>query len=320
MKKLDTLTYSLVVSLVASICMLLPNQSFAQDHNEDTVIQISIHSRPLQRIGNTFESIWLIDNQTTQVPLKKTMELDILHRFGTVQNGYSDLLGLYAPSNIRIGFGYVPLDNFMVGVGFTKEKLLWDLNYKYALIKERGAKPAPVSVTYFGNVAADTRSEDNFTKTSDRFSYFNQLMVSKKVTRDFSAQISLNHSHMNVVEAYINDANEQVAKMKNDHLSFSVLARYKISSATAFIADFDQPITNHHMNNPYPNISAGVEIATPLHAFQVFAGNYQSIVPQFNNVHNSFNYADGAFLFGFNITRLLDAQEEDLIEMMLKRY
>jgi hypothetical protein len=320
MKKINRLIYSFVVGILCSGLMLIPEEGFAQNHNEDTVIQISIHSRPLQRIGNTFESVWLIDNQTTHVPLKKTVEFDILHRFGTVQNGYSDLLGLYAPSNIRIGFGYVPIDKLMVGIGFTKEKLLWDFNYKYAILKDKGENAAPINLTYFGNIAADTRAKENFINTTDRLSYFNQLMVSKKLTRDFSAQASVNHSHMNVVEAYINEANEQVAMMKNDHLSFSLLGRYKISDATSFIANYDQPITKHHGNNPNPNISVGVEIATPLHAFQFFLGNYQSIVPQYSNFFNSNNYTDGAFLIGFNITRLLDSQEEDMKEMLLKRY
>ena len=108
--------------------------------------------------------------------------------------------------------------------------------------------------------------------------------------------------------------------MKNDHLSFSLLGRYKISDAFAFIANYDQPITKHTTNNPDPNISLGIELATPLHAFQVFVGNYRGIVPQYSNVFNHNDYNNiGSFLIGFNITRLLDAQEEDLGDMMFKR-
>jgi hypothetical protein len=290
----------------------------AQD-DEEEVQTISIHSRPLQRVGNTFESIWLIDNQTVLVPLRKTFEFDILHRFGTIKNGYSDFLGLYAPSNIRIGFGYTPVNNLMVGFGFTKERLLWDVNLKYAILKEKGKKPFPVSVTYFGNVAAETREKINYLNTSDRFSYFHQLMVAKKVTRDLSVQGSINLSHFNHVEGYINSEGEIAGKMKNDHLSFSLLGRYKISDAFAFIGNYDQPITQHPVNNPNPNISFGVELATPLHAFQVFMGNYKWMVPQYNNMYNNNNFAEGAFLVGFNITRLLDAKEENLSDMMFKR-
>jgi hypothetical protein len=286
---------------------------------QEEVQTIAIHSRPLQRIGNTFESIWLIDNQTVIVPLKKTLEFDILHRFGTIENGYSDFIGLYAPSNIRLGFNYVPVNNLQLGFGFTKDRLLWDFNAKYAFLKDYGPNPAPISLTYFVNMAADTRTRDNFVNTTDRFSYFHQLMVAKKLTNNLSVQAAVSLSHFNAVEGYITPDLEIEGKMKNDHIAFSLLGRYKISDAFAFIANYDQPITKHPTNNPNPNISFGVEIATPLHAFQVFLGNYKWLVPQYSNVFNDNNYADGAFLIGFNITRLIDTQEEDMMEMMFKR-
>jgi hypothetical protein len=300
--------------------LLFSTAGLTQDKEKQEEVQtIAIHSRPLQRVGNTFESVWIIDNQTTHVPLRKTFEFDIIHRFGTINNGYDDFIGLYAPSNIRLGFGYTPINNLMVGFGFTKERLLWDINVKYALLSENGKKSYPFNLTYYGNMAVDTRPSENFVNTTDRLSYFHQLMVSRKVSRDFSAQASINLSHMNAVEGFENEQGDVKGKMKNDHLSFSILGRYKISDAFAFIGNYDQPLTSHVTNNPHPNISAGVELATPLHAFQVFMGNYQWIVPQYNNYYNQNNYRKGEFLIGFTITRLLDAQEENLGEMMFKR-
>jgi hypothetical protein len=277
------------------------------------------HSRGLQRVGNTFESVWLIDNQTVIVPLKGTSEFDINHRFGVVSNGYKDFFGLYAPSNIRIGLSYVPINNLQVGFGFTKDRLLWDFSAKYAILREQGDKPFPISLSYFVNMGVDTRNGDNFLHGSDRLSYFHQLMVARKVTRDFSVQAAVSLSHFNAVEGYVTPDNVIAGKMKNDHIAISLLGRYKISDAFAFIANYDQPITKHTLNNPHPNISAGVEIATPLHAFQVFLGNYKWIVPQYSNVFNSNDYRDGDFLIGFNITRLLDTQRESLFDMMFKR-
>ena len=91
-----------------SLCMMLGIAISAQ---EETHEDVGEHHRGLQKVGNTFESVWLIDNQTVLVPLKQTFEFDILHRFGTVQNGYNDFWGLYAPSNIRLGMSYVPIKN-----------------------------------------------------------------------------------------------------------------------------------------------------------------------------------------------------------------
>lgn len=314
--KAKALLYSFL-TLAISIPVAAQEQNKTKPGEE--VQTIAIKSRGLQRVGNIFESTWLIDNQTVQVPLKHVLQFDIQHRFGTIKTGYKDFFGLYAPSNMRLALGYTPVNNLMIGAGFTKDRLLWDLNVKYALLKQNDKKHIPVHVTYYGNVAADTRTKDNFIYNVDRISYFHQLMVARKLTRDFSAQSSFNWSHFNNVEGYIDSKGEAQGKLKNDHFSFSVLGRYKLSDAFALIANYDQPLTAHPTNNPHPNISAGIEIATPLHAFQVFMGNYRWMVPQYNNVYNSNNYKDGAFVIGFNITRLLDLKEENLGGMMFKR-
>lgn len=122
----NKLTKLFAATLFTAIMVFAQLPAFAQPTDPEEVQTIYIHSRGLQRVGNTFESIWLIDNQTVMVPLRKTFEFDILHRFGTINNGYSDLWGLYAPSNIRMGFGYTPINNLMVGFGLTKDRMLWD--------------------------------------------------------------------------------------------------------------------------------------------------------------------------------------------------
>jgi hypothetical protein len=319
MKTQLNLTRAALLCLVSMLFSWPGSGSLYAQVDPEEVQTIYIHSRGLQRVGNTFESIWLIDNQTVVVPMRRTFEFDIQHRFGTINNGYSDLWGLYAPSNIRMGFGYTPINNMMVGFGLTKDRMLWDFNIKYAILKEQGRRPFPVSVTYYGNMAVDSRAKENFEYSTDRLSYFHQIMVARKLTRDLSIQGSVNLSHFNSIDGFRNEEGTREAFMKNDHLSFSLLGRYKISDAFSFIGNYDQPITKHRRNNPNPNISFGVELATPLHAFQIFVGNYKWMVPQYNHLMNRNNYEDGAFLVGFNITRLLDMQEEDLFEMMFKR-
>jgi hypothetical protein len=255
-------------------------------------------------VKNTFESIFLFDNQTTLVPAKGTFEMDIQHRFGTVNNGYDDFYGLYAPSNIRMGFAYSPINKLYVGFGFAKINLTWDATAKYAILQQMKSGGWPISVTYYGNVAIDTRDSENFANGTDRFSYFNQLIISRKITDAISLQVSPSWSHFNAVEGYVNEAGEIEGKMKNDHIAIAFGGRYKVSNQMAIIANYDQPITEHTTNNPEPNISFGIEISTSAHAFQIFAGNYYNIIPQLNNVLNQNDYREGQFLIGFNITRL----------------
>ncbi len=255
-------------------------------------------------VKNTFGSVWLIDNQTVMVPIKGTLEFDIQHRFGIVNNGSKDLWGFFAPSNIRLGLNYAPINKLFVGAGITKERNQIDINAKYALLQQTINNKVPLSVSYFGNIVIDSRNKRFFREGMHRLSYFNQLLIARKITEKFSAQIAPSFSWYNNVEAYIDKNGAIQNKMENGHLAISVLGRYKITGSTAIIAGYDQPLTKHTTNNPSPNICFGFEVTTSSHAFQVFAGNYYGIVPQSNNMFNQLDYTKGQFLIGFNMTRL----------------
>ncbi|HEX6334779.1 MAG TPA: DUF5777 family beta-barrel protein [Flavisolibacter sp.] len=254
-------------------------------------------------VKNTFESIYVIDNQTVMVPAKGTFEMDIQHRFGTVNNGSEDVWGIFAPSNIRLAVAYAPVNRLFVGAGLTKEKIELDLNTKYALLLQ---KPGlmPVSVTYFGNATVDLRNKENFREDVHRLSFFNQLLIARKITKDLSLQVAPSVSWFNNVEAYVTSKGEIESKMNNAHVAIAFSGRYKFTEKTALLVNYDQPLTEHLTNNPHPNISFGLEFNTSAHAFQIFAGNYYSIGQQRNNMFNQNDYRHSGFLVGFNITRL----------------
>jgi hypothetical protein len=298
----------ITICLVAFIMLILTVPDvFAQD---TSIIVTSapvpiIKKKPL--VKNTFEGNYIIDNQSVMVPVKTTFEFDIQHRFGTTNNGISDLFGLFAGATMRLGFSYVPIKNLQVGFGATNERMQVDWNIKYALLQQTKDNSMPVSVTYFGNAVMDTRKKDNttlFVSNSDRFSYFNQIMIARKINEKLSIQVSPSFSHFNNLEGYLDESGKIMPKMKNDHLAISFSGRYKISSKTAVIVNYDQPLTQHPMDNPHPNISFGLEMSTSGHNFQVFAGNYGNVLPQNNHLFNQNDYTQGQFLIGFNIIRL----------------
>lgn len=294
--------------LLFGIVMLLVHSAYGQGTDSTAAPAAAAAEEPapkkMKPVKNTFESIWIIDNQTNMVPIKKTFEMDIQHRFGTVQNGYEDFFGFFASSNIRLGFNYVPIDKLMVGIGLTKYKMLWDANVKYAIFEQMKGGGFPVSITYYGNAAIDTRPEENFINFSDRLTYFNQLIIARKVTDAFSIQVAPSHSHTNVVYGYYSAPGEVSGERKHDHFAISFAGRYKVTESLAVMANYDQPITKHPTGNPHPNISFGLEISTSAHAFQIFAGNYYYLSPQQNNMYNQYDFSKGEFLIGFNITRL----------------
>ena len=287
--------------LLGLLVLLLVNGGTLTAQTADTTANTTAASnRPVK---NTFESNWIIDNQTVMVPSKGTLEFDIQHRFGIVNNGYSDFYGLFAPANIRLGFEYVPVKNLQFGFGLCKDKMQLDFNVKYALVKQIKGK-MPVSVTYYGNMVIDTRDKSNFVAWGDRLSYFDQLMVARKINSEFSVQAALSLSHFNNVPGYV-DADGAIRNtVKNDQFTLSFMGRYKLTEKMAIIVDYDQPLTQNPTNNPRPNLAFGLEITTSSHCFQIIAGNTQYILPQDNALYNQNDYSKGQFLLGFNMTKL----------------
>jgi hypothetical protein len=295
-------THLLKILLFAFVFLLVSSSAAAQE--DSVAVQSAGQAKEDKPVRNTFESIWIIDNQTVEVPVKGTLEMDILHRFGTVNNGYDDFYGLFAPSNIRLGFNYVPVNNLMVGISLTKQNMAWEGYLKYSILRQTRSNKIPVSVTYFGDIAYDSRDKKNFVYGTDRLSFFNQLIIARKVTNAFSVQVAPSHSHINTVMGYFAAPGEVKGQMKHNHYTVAVSGRLKVTESLALLGNYDQPLTQHPTNNPNPNISFGLEANTSGHAFQVFVGNYYNITPQTNNFFNRNDYREGQFLIGFNITRL----------------
>ncbi len=320
-KNINKIKSRFVFAACAGCCLFLMTGNVIAQTDSATTNEVAAPSKP-KPVKNTFPSVWIIDNQTVMVPVKGTFEMDIMHRFGTVNKGYKDFWGFFAPSNIRLGVSYAPIKNLNIGIGITKSNMLWDASAKYALIRQtKGIYP--VSITYYGNMAYDTRDDaDNsiFKYATQRVSFFNQLIIAKKINNKLSLQIAPSISHQNAVNGYYtkNDSTgkEIYSDMKHDHIAIAFSGRYKLTNVMALMFNYDQPITKHKNNNPNPNLSFGLEFNTSSHSFQLFCTNYYFLSPQRNNLYNTnspFAYTDkatgnkvkgGQFMIGFNITRL----------------
>lgn len=245
-----------------------------------------------------FEAAMLIDNQTVVSPYKGGLEFSILHRFGTVKNGITDIFGIYASSNIRLGLNYGITDKLMIGAGSTKDYKLQDFQWKYAILQQTQSGKIPVSVSYYGNVVLDARANDAFGPAAQfrdihRFSYFSQIIVSHKLNDKFSFQVAPGFIYYNTVdEGY-----------KNANFSIHAGGRAKIIGNSSLIFEYDQILTKQDIAiQPKPNLSFGYEIGTGTHAFQVFVANYSQIINQRNLLYNTNDFSAGEFLIGFNIT------------------
>lgn len=257
----------------------------------------------LEPVLNTFAGNYILDNQTVMVPAKGALDLAIQHRFGTADNGYSDMFGLFAPANIRLSAAYTPINKLQVGLGICKQNMTWDGTIKYAIHVQK-VHGCPISISYFGDMALDTRPKDgNFVTNNDRLTYFNQLIFASKISEKLSIQLAPSITYFNNVPGYYNSAGQLKSELWHAHSAIAASACYLLTDVMGVMVNVDQPLTTHPENNPHPNISFGLQFATTTHTFQIFAGNYQSIIPQYNNLLNQNDYTKGKFLIGFNITK-----------------
>jgi hypothetical protein len=297
MKKITYFLFSLLILTSAGV--------HAQDEEETK------RSKPERK---AFESAVLIDNQSDVVNSSKTLEWNIQHRFGTIENGSSDLWGMFAASNIRLGFTYTPVNRLAVGFGLSKIAVTnpyIDLNVKYKILEQTRENEMPVNLTFYGNGAIDTRAESNFDEGVHRLSYFGQLILSRRVSKKFSVQGTFMMSHYNAVDSLYS----------NDIFALGLGARYKVSSQGSILFEWTEPLNSHDVNGnihgdiqkdagPYRNIAIAYEVATSAHAFQITFGVYRGLLQQNNLTYNNnpsaqdYRNYDFKYSIGFNMTRL----------------
>ncbi len=269
-------------------------------------------------VYGAFESGSLIDAQTTVIPDVKTLEFVIQHKFGTIENGHSDLWGIYSPgSNIRLGLNYVVAKNIQIGAGITKKSMMTDLNAKWTILQQTRKNSMPLSVALYGTVGIDGRNISAFEtgmvrvayqnglynefQFNDRLSYFSQLIVGRKFNDWLSLQAGVSFTHYNAVGV----------KYDHDKIGVHFNGRIKVSPQGSVIFNYDEPLKIKDIseqvewtNHPMPNLALGYEISTGTHAFQIYMASTNSLVPQDNIMWNQNDWQNKGLAIGFLITRL----------------
>jgi hypothetical protein len=263
----------------------------------------------------SWESGYLIDHQTSNIGPKNTFEAVIQHKFGTINNGSSDLWGIFAPgANVRIAFDYVIAKNVQIGYGISKTNMYSDFNAKWNALVQK-TESMPITVTLYGNMAIDGRQKSVWDtlyynnsnpadfygyKFSNRLSYYSELMLSRKMSEKISLQAGVSFSHFNTV----------APGMDHDRMGILYGGRLKISPQGSIIFTGNWPLKISSLSDgpqkvmPQPSLSLGYEVSTGSHAFQIYMGTTSAILPQDYMMNNMNKIESTNFQIGFVITRL----------------
>ncbi|MEI7981874.1 MAG: DUF5777 family beta-barrel protein [Bacteroidota bacterium] len=275
---------------------------------QDSIAEPAVTQKPLAKAA--FESGICMDNITVSIPPAKTLEFVLQHRFGTIQNGWSDLAGLWGNSNIRIGLNFSITKNLLIGLGTSKTNRLQDFQIKYTFLHQRKGG-FPLTIAYYGNLSLNALNKVNYGvdyKFIDRFAYYNEFLFARRFCNMFSLQLGISYTHFNKVDKTV----DTTALTTNDALAISLLARVKVSPQSSIVLAYQQPIMLNYdpafvvrypnkfmevpKKAPYPNISLGWEISTSTHAFHVYISAAQGILPSEIVMHNTNNFFNGFIL------------------------
>lgn len=271
------------------------------------IIQAQEEKQKDRPVRAPFESGILIDNQTTIVPYKKTLEYNIQHKFSPMSNGISDLFGIYAPgANMRMHFSYVPVKNLQVGYGLSLQNMYSDFSVKYSILEQTRKNTIPVAVAIYANMAIDGRNEEAFGKNyefANRYSYFTQLIIGRRFNDWLSVQAHASFAHFNQTRAGVD----------HDRVGLGFNGRVKFSPQSSILFQYDTPLMikslsehrdDERLDPAKPNLGFGWEIRTSTHVFHIYVSSAKGLIPQENYIYNTHDFADGGMMFGFSMIRL----------------
>jgi len=259
----------------------------------------------------TWKGTKVVNLQTNELPGKGVLQYTILHRFGAFNDDFFyNFMGL-DNAQVRLTLDYSPTTWLNIGAGHTGFRKTYDVFAKYRLLRQsKGAVNMPVSVTGFSSAYYSAQRFDEegqgFERSfGRRMSYVHELVIARKFSQNFSAQIVPTLIHSNLTER---------AEDNNTQIAIGVAARYKITHMHAITVEW-VPVLNPNsypaglspadgFNNFQNALSIGMDIETGGHVFQLFVTNARGVAEPYAFSQTEGSWLDGDLHFGFNISRV----------------
>ena len=276
------------------ICLLIP---FLGTTQNDLLEEIDKQDSVKQAYA-AFKGLKIVNFESTKLVNKREFYFVISHRFGSIKNGFDDFFGLdFANTRIQLIYGFT--DGFNLSISRHSFNKTYEMNGKYSLARQNSN--FPVALVGYTQGAINTLLEEALilrpVEFSDRISFTQQLLISRKVNEKLSLQLMPTYFYEGYVEYEPQDQNQFA-------LGFG--GRYKVGKRWSINIDYGWHL-NRASGSPFVNpLSIGVDIETGGHVFQLHFTNAQ---PTFESgfLGNAVgDWSEGDIYFGFNISRVFN--------------
>ncbi|WP_343695411.1 DUF5777 family beta-barrel protein [Flavobacterium sp.] len=241
----------------------------------------------------TFKGLQIITLQSTKLAAKKELYIVISHRFGSVKGGISEFFG-FDDATTKIGGIYGVTDWLSVSASRHTLLKIYETSVKYRLARQNDQFPFDI----VGYNTIDINSglkKDDYPKIefSDRLTYINQLLISRKFSEKFSLELAPSYIHKNLY----NPDNEN-----DNQFTLSAGGRMKLTKRLSLNLEYGE---NFNKPDFYHNpLSVGLDIDTGGHIFQLIFTNSQSMTESGYLTNATGDWGKGDFFFGFNLYRV----------------
>ena len=261
----------------------------AQDDMLEFIDDGTVSSVPVQA---TFKATRIVNSQSIELTRPKILEFMILHRFGSMTNGFYDLFGMDEAA-IRFDLKYGINDRISLGVGRSSLNKTYDIFTKLKLLKQTsGGSSFPFSLALFSKIEIATIDQD--LPMNDQLTFDIQVLAARKFSPSISGQVMPTFIHRNLV---------QTSEESHDLLSCGVGGRVKATRRVSINADTFFPLgeRDEFFKQSW---GLGCDIETGGHVFQLMITNVQGSFES-EYIENATGTFDELNLFlGFNITRV----------------
>ena len=248
-------------------------------------------------VAETFKGTRIANGHSIETRKKGILDFLITHRFGTLNSGAYELWGL-DEANIRLALEYALTNDLTIALGRSSYEKTYDGYIKYRLFHQKiGDKPFPVGITLFGSAAVKTLKDydpENEPSFSDKLSYTSQILIARRISQNFSLQITPTYIHFNQVPT-TDDPNDMFA------LGFGT--RIKLSKRMAINGEYFYNFNQFESFDTFNSLSVGVEFETGGHVFQLVFTNSRPMIEKGFITETTGEFFDGDIHFGFNISR-----------------
>ena len=261
----------------------------AQDDMLEHIDDSTVSSVPVQA---TFKATRIVNSQSIELTRPKILEFMILHRFGSMTNGFYDLFGMDEAA-IRFDLKYGINDRISLGAGRSSLNKTYDIFTKLKLLKQTsGGSSFPFSLALFSKMEISTIDQD--LSMSDQLTFDIQVLAARKFNPSISVQVMPTFIHRNLV---------QTANESHDLLSFGIGGRVKVTRRVSINTDTFFPLGERNESFKQ-SWGLGCDIETGGHVFQLMITNVQGSFES-EYIENATGTFDELNLFlGFNITRV----------------